>query len=158
MSPSADGTILPSCRPPPQPSPQGGGCPVGGRWTISDRAAIRGTAYVAHPPPSLPHNGGGAVWRWWHHLAGPTGPHPPPCGEGWGGGGQHTSTLRRARPPVPWPSRQHRRQDLEHPLRVVQHVVIGEADDVVAFAPQKRVPPPIAPDRRRRAVGIAVDL
>jgi urea transport system permease protein len=39
-----------------------------------------------HPPPILPHRGGGAVQWSWRHLASSTGGHPPPCGEGWGGG------------------------------------------------------------------------
>src|SRR5690606_18347461 len=96
MSPSAGGTLLPSCRPPPQPSPQGGGCPVGGRWSISDRAAIRGTAYVAHPPPSLPHKGpqggvpsgvGGTI------LPGPPAHTLPLVGRAGEGGSRQSSVL-----------------------------------------------------------------
>jgi hypothetical protein len=38
------------------------------------------------PPPSLPHKGGG-VGRWaCTHRAPNALEHPPPCGEGWGGG------------------------------------------------------------------------
>src|SRR5690606_39015275 len=41
------------------------------------------------PPPNLPHKGGGVRQCTWHDAA----RHPPPCGEGWGGGGPTRRTF-----------------------------------------------------------------
>src|SRR5690606_37686591 len=43
--------------------------------------------YAWRPPPSLPHKGGGALRCLGQDRATPPMEHPPPCGEGWGGGG-----------------------------------------------------------------------
>jgi len=72
-----------------------------------------GPSFLAfdHPPPNLPHEGGGAArWSRHHPATSPT-PHPPPCGEGWGGGGRGNGILLStpaaiisARSPFPRPA------------------------------------------------------
>ncbi|GLQ52795.1 hypothetical protein GCM10010862_00530 [Devosia nitrariae] len=46
----------------------------------------RQDADLVHPPPRLPHKGGGDASCLWHRFAKRTDLHLPPCGGGWEGG------------------------------------------------------------------------
>src|SRR5690606_15499682 len=81
MSPSTTTSPSPS---PPTTSPSSTTPAPASRW----RGRGSGDVLRAPHPPNLPHKGGGAV-RWLILDRATTAiEHPPPCGEGWGGGGQ----------------------------------------------------------------------
>ena len=62
---------------------------VGARARRADEGEAAGSERASPPPrPSPRERGEGAVRRTWPHRAPGTRPHPPPCGEGWGGGSE----------------------------------------------------------------------
>src|SRR5690606_6505580 len=118
------------------PSPLWGG--LGRGWRPAPMAR-----HAWHPPPNLPHKGGGALRCSGEDRAPPPMEHPPPCGEGWGGGGGRPDGAARVAPPsqpppqggrcLPW-SGQDRAQPRWNTLPLVGRAGEGVARDPVPVA------------------------